>query len=149
MRACDGGRDFQESHKADGADVSGCSQVYPAAPWMSRDSSPSRPPLRIPPRAGSPPASGLRVNICMYTAQPGHMLQQNLALDKEQALILCAVHHHHHHRLVLLITQGRWVRSRMKTRLVRLQLFLKGVACQGAMQLTPHIPGFYLKPHVQ
>lgn len=54
---------FPLSHKADGADVSGCSQsqqgqVYPAAVWKSRDSSSSRSPLRIPLLTSSLPAWG-------------------------------------------------------------------------------------------
>lgn len=54
---------FPLSHKADGADVSGCSQahqgqVYPAAMWNSRDSSLSHSPLRILLLTSSLPASG-------------------------------------------------------------------------------------------
>lgn len=69
-----GGRDFPLNHKADGADVSGRSQsqrghVYPATAWTSRDSSPSRSPLRIPLLLAHYQPRGEAVNICMYTAQ--------------------------------------------------------------------------------
>lgn len=58
-----GWQGFPLSHKADGADVSGCSQsqrgqVYPAAVHTSRDSSPSRSPLRILLLTSSLPAPG-------------------------------------------------------------------------------------------
>lgn len=54
---------FPLSHKADGADVSGCSQsqqgqVYPAAMWKSRDSSSFHSPLRIRLLTSSLPALG-------------------------------------------------------------------------------------------
>lgn len=72
----DGREGFPLSHKADGADLSGCSQsqrgqVYPAAMWKSRDSSPSLPPLRILLLAHYLPQAKLQTFVC--TQHKWHM----------------------------------------------------------------------------
>lgn len=80
---------FPLSHKADGPDVSGCSQSQPgpglssSPPSKSRDSSPFRSPLRILLLTSPSPASGLNCeHLYVYSAAgtaPGHISWQSLA----------------------------------------------------------------------
>lgn len=78
---------FPLSHKADGSDLSGCSQsqqgqVYPAAVWKSRDSATSLSPLRISLLSSSLPAPKPNCEHLYARStngtEPGHIVWQSL-----------------------------------------------------------------------